>query len=63
MGLFSKKGSPAKPPAADRKAAPASDPSDPRYPGLAGYHGVGLKKNAMPEQRFKFVRPDGKSDG
>lgn len=33
---------------------------DERLPGNAGYRGVGLKKNAMPENRFNFRRPDGK---
>jgi hypothetical protein len=31
--------------------------ADERYPGFAGYTGVGLKKNAMPEHRFKYVPP------
>ena len=53
MGLFSKKGK-------HLKSEPSwSKPSesDERYPGLAGYTGVGLKKNAMPENRFKYVPP------
>jgi hypothetical protein len=59
MGLFSRKSTSAKPePSAAVRAFP---PGDERYPGSAGYSGVGLKKNAMPEHRFKFVRPDGKS--
>ena len=33
---------------------------DERLPGNAGYRGVGLKKNAMPENRFNFRRPDDK---
>jgi len=55
MGLFSRKSQSAKPPP---RTFP---PGDDRYPGNAGYSGVGLKKNAMPEHRFTFVRPDGKS--
>ena len=58
MGLFSKKkhlkSEPSWP-------GPGPD-ADERYPGLAGYTGNGLKKNAMPEHRFKYVppRPDNK---
>lgn len=37
--------------------------ADPKLPGSAGYRGNGIGKNAMPENRFKFVRPDGKSQG
>ena len=61
MGLFSRKRTPAPPePSTVPRATP---PGDERYPGIAGYQGVaGLKKNAMPERRFKFVRPDGKPD-
>lgn len=40
---------------------PAAE-SDPKLPGSAGYAGVGLRKNAMPEQRFNFVRPDDRQD-
>jgi hypothetical protein len=36
---------------------------DPMLPGIAGYQGVEpLPKGAMPERRFKFVRPDGKRE-
>jgi hypothetical protein len=60
MGLFSRKSTPAPlAPSAEQRSFP---PGDERYPGLAGYQGQGLKKNAMPEMRFKFVRPDGKPD-
>lgn len=34
------------------------EPQDPRLPGVAGYPGVKLKKNAMPPMRFNYVRPD-----
>lgn len=34
------------------------EPQDPRLPGIAGYVGMGLKKNAMPEMRFNYVRPE-----
>jgi hypothetical protein len=47
------------PPQGDVK--PFARTEDDRYPGFAGYRGYGLKKNAMPENRFKFVRPDGRS--
>jgi hypothetical protein len=54
MGLFSKPGK-------HLKSAPSwpkpADSGDERYPGLAGYTGVGLKKNAMPENRFNYVAP------
>lgn len=59
MGLFSRKNTPTPPPSTPPRAFPRGDE---RYPGLAGYQGQGLKKNAMPEMRFKFVRPDGKPD-
>lgn len=61
MGLFSKKqSSHAKPKSSpDERVFPITDE---RYPGSAGYRGNGIGKNAMPENRFKFVRPDGKSD-
>ena len=61
MGLFSRKRTPA-PPAPSAEPPRSFPPGDERYPGLAGYQGQGLKKNAMPEMRFKFVRPDGKPD-
>ncbi|MFP5364851.1 MAG: hypothetical protein ACLGI5_19200 [Thermoleophilia bacterium] len=35
-----------------------STTSDARLPGSAGYIGNGIGKNAMPERRFTFVRPD-----
>ena len=53
MGLFSKK----KHLKSEPSWAKPSDEGDERYPGLAGYTGVGLKKNAMPENRFKYVPP------
>lgn len=59
MGLFGKKSKPAKQESSEPRTFP---PGDERYPGNAGYNGYGLKKNAMPEHRFKFVRPDGRSD-
>ncbi len=61
MGLFKKKSTPVPP---ETSTAPRTTaPGDDRYPGIAGYQGVaGLKKNAMPERRFRFVRPDGKPD-
>lgn len=60
MGLFSKKSAAAKPPptTSDRPLSQGDD----RYPGIAGYVGFGQKKGSMPAYRFKFVRPDGKSD-
>lgn len=39
----------------------AKPQQDPRLPGSAGYHGNGIGKNAMPEMRFNFVRPDEQS--
>ena len=61
MGLFTKKSSPDTP--SPSVGTLPTAPTDSRYPGLAGYVGTtGLKKNAMPELRFKFVRPDGKPD-
>ena len=59
MGLFRKKSSSAKQPETPPRTFPLADE---RYPGNAGYNGFGLKKNAMPEHRFRFVRPDGKPD-
>ena len=51
----------------DRKAHPDAQPSagplpastdhDDRLPGIAGYQGYRIGKNAMPENRFRFVRP------
>lgn len=60
MGLFSnKKSSSAKPqPSRDERVFSVTDE---RYPGSAGYRGNSIGKNAMPENRFRFVRPDGKS--
>jgi hypothetical protein len=58
MGLFSKKGKHLE----SGPSWPGAAAGDERYPGAAGYSGIGLKKNAMPENRFKFVRPDGKDD-
>ena len=54
MGLFSKKGKHLK---SEPSWTKPSDEADERFPGLAGYTGVGLKKNAMPENRFKYVPP------
>jgi hypothetical protein len=59
MGLIRRKNKLDKPPPSELRTFP---PADERYPGAAGYNGMGLKKNAMPEHRFKFVRPDGKTD-
>lgn len=61
MGLFSKnKSSPVKPqPSSEDRSFPTTDE---RFPGSAGYRGNGIGKNAMPENRFRFVRPDGKSE-
>lgn len=60
MGFFRKKSSPAKPePSGADRTFPTTDE---RYPGSAGYRGNRLKRNAMPENRFKFVRPDGKPE-
>ena len=59
MGLFSRKRTPATPPPSVEKRYPITDE---RLPGCAGYGTTSLKKNAMPEHRFRFVRPDGKSE-
>lgn len=57
MGFFSRKKNAAKQ-ALQEKGMFNPDPgADERYPGSAGYSGYGLKKNAMPENRFKFVPP------
>lgn len=70
MGLFSKQAEqsaafvppePAPITSVDSSALPLGkhgQAPDPRLPGLAGFVGVGLRKNAMPEMRFNFVRPD-----
>lgn len=55
MGLFKKRNS--GPPATKEHGRPTAQ-DDPRYPGRAGYSGNGLKKNAMPENRFQYVRPE-----
>lgn len=60
MALFSRKSKSTKP--APDTALKPFPPGDERYPGSAGYGGAGLKKNAMPEHRFNFVRPDGKPE-
>ena len=57
MGLFSKK-SKQKPEQGSKVWQPSSE--DERMPGVAGYNGYGLKKNAMPETRFNY-KPPGKS--
>ena len=54
MGLFSKKGKHLK---SEPSWPTPSEQGDERYPGLAGYTGNGLKKNAMPEHRFNYVPP------
>lgn len=54
MGLFKKSSSG---PPSTRVHGQSTNQDDDRYPGRAGYAGYGLKKNAMPENRFKFVRP------
>ncbi len=59
MGLFKKKKS--GPPATQVHGQPTQQDDD-RLPGRAGYSGYGLKKNAMPENRFQYVRP-GDKDG
>lgn len=61
MGLFSKKNSSSvkRQPSSDERAFPITDA---RYPGSAGYGGKNRGRNAMPENRFKFVRPDGRSE-
>lgn len=54
MGLFSKRGKHLK--SEPSWPGPPAD-HDERLPGLAGYTGNGLKKNAMPEHRFNYVPP------
>ena len=54
MGLFSKPGKHLK---SEPSWSKPTEDGDERYPGFAGYTGVGLKKNAMPENRFKYVPP------
>lgn len=54
MGLFKKRKSG---PPATKEHGRATEKDDPRYPGRAGYSGYGLKKNAMPENRFYYVSP------
>ena len=49
----------------DKSAHPEPQPTqqmptseeDERLPGIAGYKGYGIGKNAMPERRFNFKRP------
>lgn len=53
--MFGRKKRPGGPPST---ATQYATPPDPRMPGSAGYHGNGIGKNAMPEMRFNFVRPD-----
>lgn len=51
------------PSTAEANVEPTSQPvfGDPALPGSAGYRGAEpLAKNAMPQSRFNFVRPDGK---
>lgn len=55
MGLFKKRSTI---PPSTRVHGEATPQDDNRYPGRAGYSGYGLKKNAMPENRFIFVRPE-----
>lgn len=61
MGLFSKSksGSDKPQPNTHERVFPITDE---RYPGSAGYRGNSIGRNAMPENRFKFVRPDGKPE-
>lgn len=61
MGLFKRQQrQPA--PARSEYRAPASA-GDSSLPGSAGYRGTArLPKNAMPQSRFRYVRPDGKPD-
>ena len=61
MGLFKKKSEPKQPQESQHDRAPSAP--DPRLPGSAGYRGFGQKKNAMPEHRFQFVRPDQRDKG
>lgn len=56
--MFGKKKKRGGPPSTASQYATANDP---KLPGAAGYHGNGIGKNAMPEKRFSFVRPDEKS--
>jgi hypothetical protein len=63
MGLFKKQKQRERPVADTDKPRTyqAAPPGDPNLPGIAGYHGLGpLPKNAMPESRFNYRRPDGK---
>lgn len=57
MGLFSKK-SKSKPEQGSKVWNSSSE--DERMPGVAGYNGYGLKKNAMPENRFTYRPPGAK---
>ena len=52
MGLFSKKKH-----LKSEPSWPMPTEHDERLPGFAGYTGVGLKKNAMPENRFNYQPP------
>ena len=47
----------AHPDAAPVGPLPATTQHDDRLPGVAGYSGYRIGKNAMPEHRFNFVRP------
>lgn len=63
MGLFKRqKRQPASARNVHRAPTPAP-PGDPTLPGSAGYRGTArLPKNAMPQSRFTYVRPDRKPD-
>ncbi len=61
MGIWKKKSK--RPQAAPQVQRDSAASGDPRMPGIAGYQGIGgLPKNAMPDNRFRFVRPDGKPE-
>lgn len=61
MGLWKKSTTAEKGTSEVGQGAPRA-PTDPKLPGIAGYQGLGLTKNAMPVNRFNFVRPDGKPE-
>lgn len=60
MRLWKKRTTTAEP---DRRPQNPPDPgADPTLPGSAGYSGSCQGKNAMPENRLNFVRPDGEAE-